>query len=102
MGRVFLSAFGTIPNPSHGTKRTTTKGASGDGFALVIESGGVGEVGHLPEDSVESVSLFSGLRRRTISGGLGSSAGALGGSVGLASVHELIAHELGDDVDVLS
>lgn len=83
-------------------QHTTTKRTSSNRVALIIESGDVGEVGDLPEDGVESIGLFSGLGRGTISGGLGSRAGAQGDGVGLASVHELVAHELGDDVDVLS
>lgn len=91
----------TVSSPQH-IQQTTAKRTSGDGVALIIERSDAGEVCDLPEDCVESVGLFSGLGRGTISGGLGSSAGALGGRVGLASVHELVAHELGDDVDVLS
>jgi hypothetical protein len=69
---------------------------------LVIERGDASEVGDVAEDGVESVGLVSGLCWGFISGGLGLSAGVFSGRVGLASVHELVAHRLGDDVDVLS
>lgn len=69
---------------------------------MIIERGDAGEVGGDAKDSVESVSLFSRLCWGIVSGDLGLSTGVQGGRVGLTSVHELVAHELGDDVDVLS
>jgi len=68
---------------------------------LVVESGDVGEVSDIPEDGVESVGLIPGLWWSSVGSGLGSSAGSFGGIVGLAGVHELVAHELGDNADIL-
>ena len=70
-------------------------------MALVIERGDAGEVGGDPKDGVESVGLLPSLRWGAICGGGSFSASTLGGGIGFAGVHELVAHELGDDVDVL-
>ena len=96
---IFKVTFGPPQHPRQATTKRATR--SVDGIALVIEGGDVGEVGDLPEDGVESVGLLSGLWWGTVSSGLGLCTGGFGGIVGLASVHELVAHELGDDVDVL-
>jgi len=74
----------------------------GDDLALVIEWGNAGEIGNLPEDGVESVSLFPGLGWGFSCGGSSLGAGSASGGVGSALVHELIADELTDDVKVLS
>jgi len=96
---IFKVTLGPPQHPRQATTKRTT--SSVDGIALVVERGDVGEVSGLPEDGVESVGLFSGLGWGTVGSGLGSSAGGFGGIVGLAGIHELVAHELGDDVDVL-
>lgn len=96
--RVFKIPFG----PLQDIQQIATDRTSGDGVALVIKSGDAGEVGGPPEDSVEGVCLFSGLSWGTISGELGPSASAKSGRIGLASIYELVARELGDDVDILS
>lgn len=101
MRRVLIT-FRAVLSPPHRTKLATTKRTSGDWVPLIIERGNLGEVGDLPEDGVESVGLFSGLGWGAIGGRLGSRAGAQSGRIGFAGVHELVAHELGDDVDVLS
>jgi len=70
---------------------------------LVVKNGIIGKIGSDAKDTVESVSLNSGLN----GGGGGSSSYSIGasatsGSVGFTSVHELVAHGLGYNPDVLS
>ena len=81
------------------TENSTT---SSDDFALVIKRSDTGKVGNFPKGSVEGVSLFTRLGRSISSGGPSLSAGSASGSVGSTLVHELVADELTDDVEVLS
>ena len=70
---------------------------------LVVKDRITGKVGSDTKNSVESVSLNSGLNRRGGgSGSYGIGASAASGSVGLTSIHELVAHKLGYNPDVLS
>jgi len=75
---------------------------SSDDAALVIERGNVGKVGNLSEDGVEGVGLLTGLGWSLPSRGPSLSTGGTGGSVCSALVHELVADELTDDIEVLS
>ena len=75
---------------------------SGDKMARVIENGSIGKLGDNAKDGVESISLNTSLDRGSSrSSGLGIGASMEGGTVSLTSVHELIAHGLGDNIDVL-
>ena len=72
-------------------------------MTLVVENGIFGKIGGDTKDGIESVSLNSGLNGG--SGGSGSysiSTSAASSNVSLASVHELVAHGLGYNADVLS
>ena len=71
-------------------------------MALVIKRSNASKVGNLPEDGVEGVGLFTGLGWGISSGGPSLSAGGTCGIVGSALVHELVADELTDDVEILS
>ena len=53
------------------------------------------------EDGVERIGLSTGLCCLGVGGGLGGRASSLGSRIGATAVHELVAHELGDDIDVL-
>ena len=68
---------------------------------LVVNGGDISELGADTEDGVERVSLGTGFGCLSIGGGLGSVAGFLRGLIGTAAVDEVVAHELGDDVNVL-
>jgi len=76
---------------------------SRDDATLIIENRVICEIGGDTKDSVESVSLNTGLDRGSIGSGGGCiRTGVTSGSVSLACVHELVAHGTGDHVDVLS
>ena len=76
---------------------------SGNEVTLVIENGIIGKGGGDTKDGIESVRLNAGLGRGSGgSGGQGLGASTASGSVSLTSVHELVAHGLGDNADVLS
>lgn len=81
---------------------TENSATSSNDFALVIERGDAGKVGNLSEDCVEGVGLFTGLGRSVPGGGPSLSAGGASSSVRPTLVHELVANELTDDVEVLS
>jgi len=69
---------------------------------LVVKDRITGKIGIDTKDSVESVSLNSGLNGSGgKSGGYSIGASAASGSVGLTSIHELVAHGLGYNSDVL-
>jgi hypothetical protein len=80
---------------------TTGNRTSGDDAALVIERGNAGKVGDLSKDCVESVGLLTSLGRELSSSGPGLSTSGTSGSVCSTLVHELVADELADDVEVL-
>jgi hypothetical protein len=80
---------------------TTGNRTSGDDAALVIERGDAGKVGGLSEDSIESVGLLTSLGRELSGGGSSLSTSGTSGSVCSTLVHELVADELADDVEVL-
>ena len=74
----------------------------GDKTARVIKNRSIGKLGDNAKDGVESISLNTSLDRGSSrSSGLGIGASMESGTVSLASVHELIAHGLGDNIDVL-
>ena len=78
-------------------------GASRYEMTQVVENGIFSKIGGDTKDGIERVGLNSGLNRS--SGGsdsysMGTSIAS--GSVSLTSVHELVAHELGYNIDVLS
>jgi len=76
---------------------------SGDETTLIIENRIIGIVGGDTKDGIESVSLKTGLNRGSRgSGSYGIGASATSGGVGFTIVHELVAHETGDNVDILS
>lgn len=69
---------------------------------MVVNDGVSGEVGLNTEGSIELVGLSTGLRSDGVSSSLRSGASILGCLVSAAAVHEGVANELSDDVDVLS
>ena len=74
-----------------------------DDTTLIIENGIIRKLGGDSKDGVERISLNTCLYRGSRgSGSYGLGAGVASGSVGLASVHELVAHGTGDNGDVLS
>ena len=76
---------------------------SGDDTTLIIENGIICEIGGDTKDGVESISLNASLDGGSRGSGIqGISASVASGSVGLASVHELVAHGPGDNGDILS
>ena len=89
-----------VNHPQYETAENST--TSSDDFPLVIERGNAGEVGDLPEDGVEGVGLVSRLWWSVSGGGPSLSTGGTSGSIGSTLVHELVADELTDDIEVLS
>ncbi len=75
---------------------------SGNRVALVVKRGDRGEVGLDAEDCVESIGLTASLGRDSVECSLGFRASGLRSGISTADVHEVVAHELGDDVTVLS
>lgn len=78
-------------------------GASRYEVARVVENGVVCEVSGDAKNGIESVGLDTSLRRGSgRSGSFGVGTSVTSGSISLASVHELVAHKLCDNADVLS
>lgn len=75
--------------------------AAGDGVTLVVDSGDRREVRDDAEGGVEGVGLSTCLRGLSVGGCLCGRTGGFGSGVGTTAVHELVAHKLGDNVDVL-
>ncbi len=73
-----------------------------DDVALVVDSCNSREVCRDTEDRVEFVGLPTGLRGDGVGCSLRIGAGGLSSLVSTTAVHERVAHELRDDVDVLS
>ena len=89
-----------VNHPQYETAENST--TSSDDLPLVIEGSYTGKIGNLSEDGVEGVGLFPRLGRSVSGGSPSLSACGTGGSVCSTLVHELVADELTDDVEVLS
>ena len=68
---------------------------------LVVNGGDISELGADTEDGVERIRLATRLRGHGIRSRLRGRTGLLRERVGAARVDELVAHELGDDVDIV-
>lgn len=91
---------------SNGDDVPATTGAaasrSRDNVALVVNRSNRSEVRRDTEDRVKLVCLFTRLRSDSVGSSLSVGASGLSSLISTAAVHEGVAHELSDDVDVLS
>lgn len=85
----------------YGKREPLLSGTRND-IALVIDSRHLGESSCDAKDGVESIGLSTGLSRLGVGSCPGLLASILRSLVSAAAVSQSVAHELGDDVDVLS